>query len=183
MQFIGKLSIKMNYKLLTQSPLPLLYNRMLRMRKHKAGSFGIVGVNPNIAAKQVDGNFTNGKPQAGALGVFVEFFETLEHHFLLVEGNAATGIGDAENELVVLGIVGNAQGNGAFGGELGGVGEQIYQHLLQALHIGGEGVRGKGGVENERQVFVARVSGGRDYVFTQCNDFALYQVEGQTVGF
>ena len=74
-----------------------------------------------------------------ALVKIVEFHETLEDVFLLVEGNADTGVCDWERNRFCILVCLGTDGYAAFLGIFYGVGKEVYQYLADTLRVGGNG--------------------------------------------
>ena len=70
-----------------------------------------------------------------ALVKIVEFHETLEDVFLLVEGNADTGVCDWERNRFCILVCLGTDGYAAFLGIFYGVGKEVYQYLADTPRI------------------------------------------------
>ena len=106
----------------------------------------------DLAAEQIGKLAADRQAEAGAAilaaGAGVGLLERLEDDLLLLGGNADAGIGDLEGDdggglaqdRMIGGPAacgpGDAQPHAAVLGELEGVGEQVLEHLLQALGVG-----------------------------------------------
>ena len=128
----------------------------------------------DFAAEQAREFAADRKAKTGAAvfaaGAGVRLLECLEDQLLLLQGNADAGIGDLEGDHGRRGVehrmiraptaecAGDLQPHFAFAGELEGVGEQVLQHLLQALGVGDDAAcEVRIDVDLERQIAVLRL--------------------------
>ena len=100
------------------------------MGKYKPRSIRIGRIYPNLTTPLLDGQLTDGQAQTGSLHIFVQFFETLEHPFLFVQRNTATGVGHRKHCCIPCRIQFQLQGYRAFLRKLVRIGKQIYHNLL-----------------------------------------------------
>ena len=155
----------------------------------------------DLAAEQV-GQLTADRktqPRAAvfAAGAGVGLHEGLENHLLLFLWNADAGVADLERNdrrrLFEHGMSRapaaldrrNAQAHAALGGELEGVREQVLEHLLQALGVGGDAASEIGvEIDLERQLpglgFVTERA--RHHV-EQVRERYLLRIHGHRAGF
>ena len=96
--------------------------------------------------------FADRKPEPGPLNAFVEFLEPLEDAGLLLERNAASGVPDGEHRLVAPLVDAQRECNIPFGGELGGVHQQVDEHLLEPVLVGIEDQSLQPGLEVHRRL-------------------------------
>jgi hypothetical protein len=94
---------------------------------------------------QLDEETGDGEAEARAAdfagGGGIDLGEGLEESFLVYEGDTGAGIGDGDEDLRAAiggGISDGFDGDGAFIGEFGGVGEEVDQHLADASGVGAD---------------------------------------------
>ena len=103
---------------------------------------GVGCVNADFAAEQTREQRADVEPESGALRVAVELLESLENDSLLAGRDADARVGDGESDVLVLCVEGIGETDRTFVSELSGIAQQVDEHLLDALRVGGDdGVR------------------------------------------
>ena len=121
--------------------------------------------------------FTNSQAETGALFEFVQFFESVENPFLPFPRDAASGIGNREQNPPLLFLYFECERDRALFGEFAGVCQQVDQHLRQALRVGLQDKGFDGRIKNALHAFFTAVGGRRNDLLTDGDDILRMQRE------
>lgn len=120
----------------------------------EAGALLIVGVVPDIAAKELGDDLADREAETYELYIVAHLAEGVEDMFATLGGYATTGIGDAgANHIIILGA---GHGDDALIGVLDGVFEKMAKQRLKGFLIGFNNIGvGQIGLEEHAHTFLA----------------------------
>ncbi len=111
-----------------------------RQVEDEGGAFGELAFEGDGGGQQVGELFADGQAQPGAFAAAgdgaVELAELFEDLLLFGRADARAGIGDADADGGVVGLLSADLDAAAFGGELDGIAQEVVQDLLDLLRIG-----------------------------------------------